>query len=286
MSVDVGVVIRPQSPPEALPGLFRQAEAGGLDQVWLWEDCFLEGGIASAATALALTGRIGVGMGLLPVPLRNVAASAMEIATLDRLHPGRFRIAVGHGVQEWMAQVGARAGSPLQLMREYLTTLRSLLAGEVVSVSGDYVRLDGVALDWPPHTPTRILMGAAGPKSLSLAGEVADGVVIMEDTSPEALRSALTSVQEGRERADRRDPFDVVVYLRAYRGPDAQAHLLRDGKHPTGNYGVELTAGAVRQAVADLGGAGATTVVLVAAGDDPSMTQYLETVIPILTGAG
>ena len=282
MAVDVGVVIRPQSPPEDLPGLFRQAEERGLTQVWLWEDCFLEGGIASAATALARTDRLGVGLGLLPVPLRNVAATAMEIATLDRIHGDRFRVAVGHGVQEWMGQVGARAQSPLTLMREYLTALRRLLAGEAVSMDGEYVRLHEVALDWPPRRPTRILMGAAGPKSLSLAGEAADGVVIMEDTSPEALTTALESVQRGRERAARHDPFDVVVYLRAYRGPDAQAKLLRDGKHPTGNYGVGLSAGAVAQAVADLAGAGATTVVLVPAGDDPSVAEYLDAAAEIV----
>src|SRR3712207_6924974 len=47
-----------------------------------------------------------------PVPLRNVALTAMELATLGRLFPGRIRGGVGHGVQEWMAQVGARVESP------------------------------------------------------------------------------------------------------------------------------------------------------------------------------
>ncbi len=60
----------------------------------------------------------------------------------------------------------------------------------------------------------------------------------------------------------------MVVYLRAYRGPDAQEKLRRDGKYETGNYGVDLSASSVGQAVADLAGAGATTVVLVHAGDE------------------
>lgn len=286
MTVDVGVVLRPQSAPEALLGLFRHAEAVGLEQVWLWEDCFLEGGVASAATALAVTERLVVGVGLLPVPLRNVAATAMEVATMDRMHGGRLRVAVGHGVQEWMGQVGARATSPMTLMREYLVAVRRLLAGDVVSVDGEYVRLNEVALDWPPPVPTRILMGAAGPKSLSLAGEAADGVVLMEDTSPDALTSALATVQDGRERGGRQEPFDVVVYLRAYRGPDAAAKLRRDGKHPTGNFGVELSAAVVGQAVADLAGAGATTVVLVPAGDEASMTHYLDEAAGIVESLG
>ena len=47
----------------------------------------------------------------------------MEMATLHRLFPGRVDVAVGHGVQDWMAQVGARADSPMTLLREYLAAI-------------------------------------------------------------------------------------------------------------------------------------------------------------------
>ena len=105
-----------------------------MDSLWLWEDCFLESGIACAAAALAWTSRLNVGVGLLPVPLRNVALTAMEAATLDRLFPGRAMIGIGHGVQDWMGQVGARAASPLTLLREYTDALKALLAGERVTL--------------------------------------------------------------------------------------------------------------------------------------------------------
>ena len=49
---------------------------------------------------------VRVGIGLLPVPLRNLALAAMEIATLARLFPDRFVPAIGHGVLDWMGQVG------------------------------------------------------------------------------------------------------------------------------------------------------------------------------------
>lgn len=42
----------------------------------------------------------------------------MEIATLDRAFPGRVRIGVGRGVQDWMRQVGAGVASPMTLLRE------------------------------------------------------------------------------------------------------------------------------------------------------------------------
>ncbi len=151
----LGVVFRPQSPPERLRAVALAAEAAGVEELWLWEDCFLEGGLTAAAAALAWTERLRVGVGLLPVPLRNPALAAMEIATLARLFPGRFVPGLGHGVLDWMAQVGAAVASPMALLREYTAAVRDLLHGRTVDVDGRFVRLHGVALDWPPASCRR-----------------------------------------------------------------------------------------------------------------------------------
>lgn len=194
----LGVVFRPQSPPEELRSVVEYAEAAGLAELWLWEDCFLEGGLTTAAAALAWSERLHVGVGLLPVPLRNPALAAMEIATLARLFPDRLTIVLGHGVQDWMAQVGAAVESPVTLLREHAVALRALLAGERVDVAGRYVRLDQVALDWPPVTPPTLLIGARGPKSVALAGEVSDGVLLDSIVDPAVVRRARDAV--GPER--------------------------------------------------------------------------------------
>lgn len=124
----LGAIVLPYNPPEQLLQIARIADESGLDELWLWEDSFLTGGIASAAAALGATERLAVGVGVLPVPFRNVALTAMEIATLHRLFGDRAIIGIGHGVQAWMEQVGARADSPLTLLREYTTALRQLLS--------------------------------------------------------------------------------------------------------------------------------------------------------------
>ena len=108
--------------------------------------------------------RLTVGIGLMPAPLRNVAVCAMEVAMLARMFPGRLIAGVGHGVQDWMGQVGARVASPLTLLEEYAGALRRLLGGERVSVAGRYVTLDGVALDWPPDTVATADAGWRGPE--------------------------------------------------------------------------------------------------------------------------
>ena len=92
--------------------------------------------------ALAWTERITVVISLMPVPLRNAALTAMELANLSGMFPGRLIAGLGHGVQEWMGQVGARVDSPLTLLEEYATAVRRLLAGERVTVEGRYVQLE------------------------------------------------------------------------------------------------------------------------------------------------
>src|SRR5271154_4371241 len=104
----LAAIFTPDQPPERLGPVAAAAEAGGLEQLWGWGDCFKESGIATATAVLATTSHLGVGIGLLPVPLRNVALTAMEIATLARLFPGRLVAGVGHGVLDWMGQVGAQ----------------------------------------------------------------------------------------------------------------------------------------------------------------------------------
>src|SRR5689334_13863865 len=120
-----GVVFRPQSAPEELRAVARVVEDAGVE-LWLWEDCFSEAGPSCAAAALAWTERLHVGIGLLPVPLRNPALAAMEIASLARMFPGRVTVGLGHGVREWMEQVGEGVESPMTLLREHTTAVRAL----------------------------------------------------------------------------------------------------------------------------------------------------------------
>ena len=138
----VGAVFRPQFAPERLAAAAAAADAAGLDELWLWEDCFRPAGSLTASIALANSRRLKVGVGVLPVPMRNVALTAMEIATLARAYPGRIRIGVGHGVQDWMAQIGEKVASPMTLLREYVTVLLALLRGERVTFVGRYIQLD------------------------------------------------------------------------------------------------------------------------------------------------
>jgi alkanesulfonate monooxygenase SsuD/methylene tetrahydromethanopterin reductase-like flavin-dependent oxidoreductase (luciferase family) len=275
----LGAVFRPQLPPERLRAVVETAERAGLEQLWLWEDSFFESGIATASAALAWTGRLRVGVGLLPVPLRNVALTAMEIATLERMFPGRFLAGVGHGVQDWMGQAGVRVDSPMTLLREYVTALRALLRGERVTTEGRYVRLTDVALDWPPVTAPPVYVGAVKPRTLRLAGEVADGSILDASHTPDSLRVARGLIDEGRSAAGRVDRHELIANLTTATGPDADARLRAElafwGHEPAPDLGVAGDEHAVAGAVRRLAEAGADAVVLTPTADEPDPEGFV-----------
>jgi alkanesulfonate monooxygenase SsuD/methylene tetrahydromethanopterin reductase-like flavin-dependent oxidoreductase (luciferase family) len=264
-------VFRPQLPPERLRDYVGAAEAAGLDDVWLWEDCFLEGGLTSATAALGWTGSLRIGLGLMPVPFRNPALAAMEIATLARLFPRRFVPAAGHGVLSWMEQVGARASSPMTLLREWVTAVRALLHGQTVTVAGEYVRLDHVALDWPPQDVPPLLIGARGPKTIALAGEIADGMVLDAGISLAGIRQAIATAAAAQ-------PHEVVVYLLCADGPDARERVeaeLPESALPLPERAAVGPPEQVARVVRSFAEAGATTVVLQPTASDPDVAATI-----------
>ena len=267
----VGILFRPQLPPERLREFVLAADMAGLDDLWMWEDCFLEGGLTSATAALAWSSTLRIGLGLMPVPLRNPALAAMEVATLARLFPGRFVPAVGHGVLPWMEQIGARAPSPMTLLREWVTATRSLLRGDTVTVTGQYVRLSDVVLDWPPATVPPLLVGARGPKTLALAGELADGLVLDAGISPQGVRQAV-------DRAAARRPHEVVVYVLCGAGVGSREQIkaeLTKSPEPLSSLAAVGSPEEVAETVRCFARAGATTVVLQPTAEDPDVAATI-----------
>ena len=258
----LGAIVLPQNPPEQLLPIARIADESGLDELWLWEDSFLTSGIASAAAVLGATQRLAVGVGVLPVPFRNVAVTAMEIATLHRLFGERAIIGIGHGVQAWMEQVGARAQSPLTLLREYTIALRELLSGAETSAEGRYVRLDRVRLTWPPTARPDILLGAEGPKSKQLAVEVGDGIILVGGTTPADV-SALPG-----------SPRRIVVFVPTAFGADGTGRLAAaDYRH--GESGLAGSPTEVAEGARHWIEAGATTVVLQPLESEPDPAEFV-----------
>ncbi|MFZ9852701.1 MAG: LLM class flavin-dependent oxidoreductase, partial [Ilumatobacteraceae bacterium] len=115
------------------------------------------------------------------------------------------------GIGAWwdpLAQkVGIDRAKPLRVMREIVTSVRSLLNNENVTFHGEYVHLDGVELDYvyqerrPKDVP--IYIGATGMQMMELTGEIADGAVLNYLVSPEYNDQAIDALTRGAARVGR-----------------------------------------------------------------------------------
>jgi coenzyme F420-dependent glucose-6-phosphate dehydrogenase len=178
-----------QLQPEQIVEYGRLVEEAGFDGVMVsehfqpWVDDAGAGGFAfSTLGALAVaTTRVKL-MTAVTTPLfrYHPAVVAQAAATIDRLSQGRFELGVGTGenLNEGVLGLNFPAYSERAArMAEALTIMRQLLDGQKVTHDGHYYQTTGAKLYSPPISRVPIYMAAGGPKSASLAGKSADGVI-------------------------------------------------------------------------------------------------------------
>ena len=276
----IGFMFDRDRAPEELPAFAAELDEYGADDLWVVEDLGWAGAIGATAFALAATRRLRVGIGIAPVPLRNPALLAMELANLARVHPGRLVAGVGHGVPEWMRKVGAEPVHKLARLEETILAVCALLAGDTVTAHGREVTVDGVGLVHPPAVVPPIVTGVVRPRSLELSGRVADGTLIAEGNGPAELTAAKAHIDRGRAAGDRpAHELIVFAFLHVDEDPERAAAATGEivagqaawlGVPPERLFGLIGPAGTIAGRVEALHAAGADTVVLRPLGPDPA----------------
>jgi 5,10-methylenetetrahydromethanopterin reductase len=185
----------------------QYAEQRGFEAVWQAESRLVREATVPMAAYAAVTSRIGVASGVIPIWTRNVGLLAATFATLDDLAPGRVTLGLGAWWEPLAGKVGVDRRRPLLAMRETVEATRRLLAMERVTFHGEFVHLDDVEIDVvhgdrsPRHVP--IFIGATGMQMMELAGEIADGVVLNYMVGPDYNSRALAALAAGATRAGR-----------------------------------------------------------------------------------
>ena len=208
------------------------AEAARLGYTSIWtpegagEDSFLLCSIRWAATREVVAGGLTTGIGVSPVGLRTPIGFAMSAGTLSKLTGGRFILGIGSGgayLPQYRRTWDVRGASTLALMRDYLTTVRALLAGETVTYEGQSLALRGARLGISPPPRTPVYLAALGPEMLRLGGELADGLSLNWCTAEQVAWSR-ARVAEGAARASR-DAASVAIaeYIRVSVDDDVEA---------------------------------------------------------------
>ncbi|MGE3271777.1 MAG: LLM class flavin-dependent oxidoreductase [Chloroflexota bacterium] len=170
----------------------------------------------SVASSEVVDGGLGTGISVIPAPLWAAPSLASCAATVGEISNGRFILGIGSGGIHGAAyrhSLGLPDLRPIGTMRDYLVTVRGLLAGDAVEHEGKAITLHGFQLGIKaPRVP--VVLGALGPNMLKLAGEASDGAALNWCT-PEQIAWSREIVAEGA-RASGRNPADVAMieYIR------------------------------------------------------------------------
>ena len=210
-----------------------EAERLGYSSVWTAE-AYGSDAVTPAAWIAARTTRIHVGTGIMQIPARTPAMTAMTAMTLDALSGGRFRLGLGvSGPQVVEGWHGQAFGKPLTKTREYVEIVRAIWKREKpLEFRGHYYQIpylgpDATGLGKPlksilhgrPTLP--IYLAAVGPRNVALAAEIADGWIPVFFS---ARRGAMFRewLEDGFRRGGRtREAFDVIPMVPVVTGPDA-----------------------------------------------------------------
>ena len=203
MPVRLGVSFDGFVPTGEAIALAQHAVAAGAKSLWMAEHLGYREAIATCiAFAIKAPGPLLVPTAVSPY-LWHVMPTAMALATLDELAPGRAAIAVGTGNPLFLAESGRSIDKPVRAVREFTQALRKLWAGEAVHVDGEFVRLAGARLAFTPSAPIAIYIAAIGPDMLRLAGRIGDGVVLSAGLSTDSVRQSIAICGEGAAKDGR-----------------------------------------------------------------------------------
>ena len=139
---------------------------------------------------------------------RHPAITAVAAATVDEISDGRMILGIGAGDRPLMA-LGMRPAR-LASLRASIEAIRELWSGGDVSVQDDAFVLERAHMRFSARPDIPIYVSASGPKTLELAGEIADGVILLVGLFPEALAWALEHVERGAAKAGRPRPHVAV----------------------------------------------------------------------------
>ncbi|MEX0658060.1 MAG: LLM class F420-dependent oxidoreductase [Egibacteraceae bacterium] len=216
--------------------LVQHADRVGLDSVWAAE-AYGSDAVTVLAYLAARTERIKLGSGILQIPARTPANTAMTAMTLDALSGGRALLGLGmSGPQVVEGWHGVAYGRPLARTREYVEIVRKAIARTApLTHDGEHYQIpytgeDATGLGKPLKAilhPVRdavpIYLAAIGPRNVALTAEIADGWLPIF-YSPEREDVFAQHVDKGLAAAGRdRDSLDIAASVYVAVGDDLSA---------------------------------------------------------------
>jgi F420-dependent oxidoreductase-like protein len=213
-----------------------EAERLGYDSVWTAE-AYGADAVTPLAYLAGITERIRLGAGILQMPARTPAMTAMTAVTLDKMSHGRFLLGLGvSGPQVVEGWHGRAYGKPLRVTREYVAIVRQILAREApLTFDGEYYQIpyqgDGATglgkplklISKPDNPDLPVYLAAIGPNNVRLTAEIADGWLPIFYSPERSAEIYGPLLEEGFARsgeAGKEERFDIAPSVIAFADED------------------------------------------------------------------
>lgn len=221
MRISIEVTAHRWSAPDVVPETSRRAldaivaaDLAGFDRVWASEDPDNWDAIAILSAGAALTDRIELATGVVNPLYRHPALMAASMATLDRLSQGRAVLGLGRGQTEWYERsLGIPADRPVGRLEEAIDLLRQWWSDGHRASSHGPISVNGWERQFGPAHRIPILLAAAGPRAVAIAGKYADGVIFNELTSTQVMTGIIADARAAARSAGR-DPATLQFVAR------------------------------------------------------------------------
>lgn len=196
MRFGLSMGVSPREPLRNVEAIVAEAEARNFDAMWFIDfQLGMKDVYAAMYLAALATHSLRIGPAVTNLVTRHPTVTANATAALDELTDGRAMLGLGAG---WSAVYGA-GGAPSNLgdLRRGIEELRLLFSGEEVELYGTRVQLKTANRQIP------ISLAVSQPGMLRLAGETADGAILMGAADVDVCNWQLGYIYEGLDRAGR-----------------------------------------------------------------------------------
>jgi len=209
MSLRSGVVLQGAYPPGEFRSMVERIDALGFSNLWLTDSSLHARNSYAYLTVAAMTStRLLLGTAVTNPLSRHPAITAVAAATVDEISDGRMILGIGAGDRPLLA-LGMRPAR-LASLRATIGAIRALWSGDEVTIEDAGFELHDAHLRFGARPDIPVYISASGPKTLELAGEIADGVILLVGLFPDALAWALEHVDRGAAKVGRPRPHVAV----------------------------------------------------------------------------
>jgi len=158
--------------------IYENADNLHFNGLWIGEDIGRPQEIFTSAALLLLnTKNVNIGIGVTSPLIRNITTIARASSTLSEMAPNRFRMGLGIGGIQDLSSLGIPIKKPVHSMERAVEILRTIWVNNVNSISNEDLGIHNYTAKYSSKC-IPIFFGVRGPKLMTLAASIADGVIL------------------------------------------------------------------------------------------------------------